>query len=46
MVHKLRKAIGNRDVCYTLEGMIGFDEGYFTVESLEIEQEKGIRGRD
>ena len=45
MVHKLRKAMGNRDARYTLEGMIEFDEGYFNVESSEIEQEKGIRGR-
>ena len=45
MVHKLRKAMGNRDARYTLEGMIEFDEGYFTVESTEIEQEKQIRGR-
>ena len=45
MVHKLRKAMGNRDARYTLQGMIEFDEGYFTVESSEIEQEKGIRGR-
>ncbi len=45
MVHKLRKAMGNRDDRYTLEGMIEFDEGYFTVESSEIEQSKGIRGR-
>lgn len=45
MAHKLRKAMGNRDARYTLEGMIEFDEGYFTVESSEIEQEKGIRGK-
>lgn len=45
MVHKLRKAMGNRDARYTLEGMIEMDEGYFTVESSEIEQSKGIRGR-
>ena len=45
MVHKLRKAMGNRDAKYTLEGMIEFDEAYFTVESSEIEQEKGIRGK-
>jgi transposase-like protein len=45
MVHKLRKAMGNRDSKYTLEGMIEFDEGYFTVESSEIEQEKGTRGK-
>lgn len=42
IVHKLRKAMGNRDARYTLEGMIEFDEGYFTIESTEIEQ---IRGR-
>lgn len=45
MVHKLRKAMGNRDAKYTLEGMIEMDEGYFTVESSQIEQNKGIRGR-
>lgn len=45
MVHKLRKAMGNRDAKYTLEGMIEFDEAYFTVESTQIEQQKGIRGK-
>lgn len=45
MVHKLRSAMGNRDSRYTLEGMIEFDEGYFTVESTEIEQQKAKRGR-
>lgn len=45
MVHKLRKAMGKRDDRYTLEDMIEMDEGYFTVESSEIEQDKGIRGR-
>lgn len=45
MVHKLRKAMGDRDAKYTLEGMIEMDEGYFTVESTEIEQAKGKRGR-
>ena len=45
MVHKLRKAMGNRDARYTLEGMIEMDEGYFTVESSEVEKAKGIRGR-
>jgi len=45
MVHKLRKAMGNRDARYTLEGMIEMDEGYFTVESSEIEKSKGKRGR-
>lgn len=45
MVHKLRKAMGNRDKRYTLEGMIEMDEGYFTVESSEIEKDNGGRGR-
>lgn len=45
LVHKLRKAMGNRDSRYTLEGMIEFDEGYFTVESSNIEQGKSKRGR-
>lgn len=45
MVHKLRKAMGNRDARYTLEGMIEMDEGYFTVESSQIEQDKAIRGK-
>lgn len=45
MVHKLRKAMGNRDARYTLEGMIEMDEGYFTVASTELEQAQGKRGR-
>ena len=45
MVHKLRKAMGNRDERFTLEGMIEMDEDYFTVESSEIEKAKGKRGR-
>lgn len=45
MVHKLRKAMGKRDAMYSLEGMIEMDEGYFTVESSEIEKAKGGRGR-
>ena len=46
MVHKLRKAMGNRDVRNTLEGMVEMDEGYFTVESSKIEQDKGKRARE
>ena len=45
MVYKFRKVMSNRDGRYIIEGMIEFDEGYFTVESTEIEQDKGIRGR-
>ena len=43
MVHKLRKAMGNRDARYTLEGMIEMDEGYFRGASTELEQSKGKR---
>ena len=45
LVHKLRKTMGNRDSRYTLEGMIEFDQGYFTVESSQVEQAKAKRGR-
>jgi predicted nucleic-acid-binding Zn-ribbon protein len=45
MVHKLRRAMGNRDARYTLEGMIEMDEGYFTVGSGEVEKARGKRGR-
>lgn len=45
MVHKLRKAMGKREERYTLEGMIEFDEGYFTVESSEIEKAQTKAGR-
>lgn len=45
MVHKLRRAMGNRDARYTLEGMVEMDEGYFTVASSEAEKLKGKRGR-
>ncbi|MDI1234396.1 MAG: IS1595 family transposase, partial [bacterium] len=45
MVHKLRKAMGNRDARYTLEDMTEMDEGYFTVETSEIEKSNGGRGR-
>lgn len=44
MVQKLRKVMFNRDSCYTLEVIIEFDERYFTIESSEIGQEKGISG--
>ena len=51
MTHKLRRAMGNRDARYTLEGMIEMDEGrtrryldaYSTTntESIEKEVKKG-----
>jgi hypothetical protein len=45
MVHKLRKAMGNRDDMYTLEGMIEMDEGYFTTEASELEHATQKAGR-
>lgn len=45
MVHKIRKAMGNRDGRYTLEGMIEMDEGYFTIEASENEHETQKSGR-
>jgi hypothetical protein len=45
MVHKLRKAMGNRDDRYTLEGMIEMDEGYFTIEASENEHKTQKSGR-
>ena len=45
MVHKLRKAMGNRDDRYTLEGMIEMDEGYFTIEASEQQHASQKAGR-
>ncbi|WP_298950032.1 IS1595 family transposase [uncultured Polaribacter sp.] len=45
MVHKLRKAMGNRDDRYTLEGMIEMDEGYFTIEASGQEHKTQKAGR-
>lgn len=45
MVHKLRKAMGNRDDRYTLEGMIEMDEGYFTIEASEKAHQTQKSGR-
>jgi len=45
MVHKLRKAMGNRDDRYTLEGMIEMDEGYFTIEASEQAHKTQKSGR-
>jgi hypothetical protein len=38
IVYRLRKAIGNIDYRYTLEGMIEMDEGYFTIKASENTQ--------
>ena len=45
MVHKLRKAMGQRDDRYTLEGMIEMDEGYFTIEASEQAHKTQKTGR-
>ena len=45
MVHKLRKAMGQRDDRYTLEGMIEMDEGYFTIEASEQAHKTQKAGR-
>ena len=46
MVHKLRKAMGQRDARYTLEGMTEIDEGYFTIEASEHQHKTQKAGRD
>jgi len=33
MVYKLRKAIGNKDERYNLEGKIEIDDSYYTIEA-------------
>lgn len=45
MVHKLRKAMGNRDACYTLVGMLEIDQGFFAVEASKLDLSKGVRGK-
>jgi len=45
MVHKLRKAMGQRDDRYTLEGMIEMDEGYFTIEANKHDHQTQKAGR-
>jgi len=45
MVHKLRKAMGQRDDRYTLEGMIEADEGYFTIEASAKDHATQKKGR-
>lgn len=45
MVHKLRKAMGQRDDRYSLEGMIEMDEGYFTIEASEQAHKTQKSGR-
>lgn len=43
--HKLRKAMGNRDDRYTLEGMIEMDAGYFAIQASENAHKTQKAGR-
>jgi hypothetical protein len=45
MIHKLRRAMGERDHHYTLNGMIKMDEGYFTAEASQLEHNTQNAGR-
>lgn len=45
MVHKLRKAMGEREDRYTLEGMVEADEGYFTIQASPQEHVTQKAGR-
>jgi hypothetical protein len=45
MMHRIRKAMGQRDKQYNLEGMIEFDEGYFSTETSKREKQNLKRGR-
>ncbi len=35
MLHKLRSAMGKRDMEYKMKGLIELDEGFFTTEVAE-----------
>ncbi|ALO14083.1 Transposase [Salinivirga cyanobacteriivorans] len=45
MMHRIREAMGKRDDLYKLEGMIEFDEGYFSTETKAKDKQKLKRGR-
>ena len=45
MMHRIRKAMGQRDSMYGLEGMLEFDEGYFSTETTKQEKQNLKRGR-
>lgn len=45
MMHRIRVAMGKRDNLYQLEGMIEFDEGYFSIETKENDKQNLKRGR-
>lgn len=44
LMHRIRNAMGNRDALYTLEGMVEFDEAYFSKASpdgIKLKRGKG-----
>ena len=45
MMHRIRKAMGKRDSLYKLEGMIEFDEAYFSTETNKNDKQNLKRGR-
>ncbi len=45
MMHRIREAMGKRDSLYKLEGMVEFDEGYFSTETSEKDKQNLKRGR-
>ena len=45
MMHRIRSAMGKRDNLYKLEGMVEFDEGYFSTETSEKDKQNLKRGR-
>ena len=45
MMHRIRKAMGQRDDRYNLEDMIEFDEAYFTIDSGKRKGQKLKRGK-
>ena len=45
MMHRIRKAMGQRDSLYALEGMVEFDEGYFSTETSKKDKGNLKRGR-
>jgi hypothetical protein len=45
MMHRIRKAMGQRDNMYELKGMVEFDEGYFTAQTGKGKGQKLKRGK-
>lgn len=45
MFHVLRTAMGKRDDMYSMKGMLELDEGYFKIETNEMEKSRTKAGR-